>query len=146
MGVCESPACPGTSRLPINLGNERISWRATSSESVTNVHSVHPTCLLSVASLPLSGVSVCADRVQEVEAPQWNISLLLLLLQRRVQRGSLWLPRNHARWGGTVRAQQVANKHRLSSSASVSQGASEGAATVIKDTQGSCTGPAAAAP
>ncbi|XP_029690438.1 tripartite motif-containing protein 45 isoform X2 [Takifugu rubripes] len=43
------------------------------------------------------GVSVGADCVQEVEAPQRNLSLLLLLLQRRVQRGPLRLPRNHAR-------------------------------------------------
>lgn len=46
--------------------------------------------------------------------------------------------RSRPRWSGD-------NKHRLIS-ASVSQGASEVAATVIKDTPGSCTGPAAAAP
>lgn len=47
-----------------------------------------------------AGVSVCAERVQEVEAPQRNLPLLLLLLQRRLQTGSLRLPRNHARSGG----------------------------------------------
>lgn len=88
-----------------------------------------------------AGVSVCADCLQEVAAPQRNLSLLLLLLQRRVQRGPLRLPRNHARYRGTVRANQ-ASAHL---SGSVSQGASKVAATGIKDTPGSCTGPAAAA-
>lgn len=60
-----------------------------------------PTCLLNCWLCPRpAGVSVCAERVQEVEVPQRNVSLLLLLLQWRVQRGSLRLPRNHARFRG----------------------------------------------
>lgn len=47
-------------------------------------------------SLP-AGLSVHAECKEEVEASRRDVSLLLLLFQRRSQRGSLWLPRNHAR-------------------------------------------------
>lgn len=50
-----------------------------------------------------AGLSVSSERKEEVEASQWDVSLLLLLLQRRSQRGSLWLPRNHARYTEEIR-------------------------------------------
>lgn len=45
-----------------------------------------------------AGLSVPSECKEEVEASQRDVSLLLLLLQWRSQRGSLWLPRNHARY------------------------------------------------
>lgn len=47
-----------------------------------------------------AGLSICSECEEEVQASQRDVSLLLLLLQRRSQRGSLWLPRNHARYAG----------------------------------------------
>lgn len=45
-----------------------------------------------------AGLSICSECEEEVQASQRDVSLLLLLLQRRSQRGSLWLPGNHARY------------------------------------------------
>lgn len=45
-----------------------------------------------------AGFSVRPECEEEVQASQWKVSLLLLLLKWRSQRGSLRLPRNHARY------------------------------------------------
>lgn len=71
----------------------KTSWRPLEGRALTPPPA-SPLCLRP------AGVSVRADCVQEVEAPQRNLSLLLLLLQRRVQRGPLRLPGNHARYRG----------------------------------------------
>lgn len=54
MGVCQGPACAGTSRLSLNLGNERKSWRATSSEV-------------------LKMLSLCKNNISEVPLDLWGI-------------------------------------------------------------------------
>lgn len=50
-----------------------------------------------------AGFSLHPGREEEAAASQRDVPLLLLLLQQRSQRGSLRLPRNHARYSAMIR-------------------------------------------